>query len=150
MLATLITCYPAFAATERTIYNFGTVSSGDGRFSLAGLIRDASGNLYGTTSQGGAYCVGQSSLCGVVFKLTPPSSLGGKWTESIIWNFGGYSGDGLYPFAGLIMDGSGHLFGTTEKGGAGGGGTVFELTPPFNQRRQLDRVDSLEFSRAYL
>jgi uncharacterized repeat protein (TIGR03803 family) len=89
---------------------------------LAGLTFDASGALYGTTSLGGA------SGNGTVFKLTPPTISGGAWTESVLHSFTGSDGD--YPWAGLIFDGSGALYGTTTGGGASGNGTVFKLTPP--------------------
>jgi uncharacterized repeat protein (TIGR03803 family) len=53
-------------------------------------------------------------------------------SESILWNFNGSDGstDGLIPFAGLIRDASGNLYGTTFLGGTIGFGTVFELSPP--------------------
>lgn len=72
---------------------------------------------------------------GTVYQLTPPSTPGGNWTESILWNFGNGT-DGLEPGGDLVMDSDGDLFGITIAGGrfknANGetGGTVFELTPP--------------------
>ena len=51
-----------------------------------------------------------------MFELTPPSTSGGNWTESILWSFGGGT-DGNYPYAGLIMDAEGNLYGTTALGG---------------------------------
>jgi hypothetical protein len=78
--------------------------------------------------------------CGTVFKLTPPTNSGGAWTESVIYGFCRLSNcsDGASPtWAGVIMDGSGALYGTTQFGGNGrctwvfpGCGTVFKLTPP--------------------
>jgi hypothetical protein len=75
-----------------------------------------------------------------VFELTPPSRVGGAWTNSILWNFGN-GADGAEPEAGMLMDESGNLYGTTVNGGVygtdfdgyfpEGGGTVFELKPPF-------------------
>jgi uncharacterized repeat protein (TIGR03803 family) len=87
----------------------------DGANPWSGLLRDKSGNLYGTTEAGGA------SAFGTVFKLTP----GGQ--KTILYNFAGGS-DGAYPFAALITDGS-NLYGTTYKGGTSGAGTVFKLGP---------------------
>ena len=107
--------------TESVLWSFGNGTDGLGP--AAGLIMDASGNLYGTTRLGGA------SGGGTVFELTPPSTVGEAWTESILWDFGNGT-DGKQPYAGLIMDKSGNLYGTTRNGGASGGGTVFELTPP--------------------
>ena len=88
---------------------------------------DSSGNLYSTTDLGGA------NSAGTVFELTPPATAGGDWTESILWSFGNGT-DGSHPQAGLLMDTSGNLYGTTFDGGAFAtastpGGTVFELTP---------------------
>jgi uncharacterized repeat protein (TIGR03803 family) len=102
--------------TESVIYNFGTGSS-DGAVPFAGVIFDNAGNLYGTTFGGG-------TGSGTVFRLTPP---GNGWTEKILYNFQGNDGD--FPYAGLIFDQSGNLYGATSDGGTGGGGTVFELSP---------------------
>ena len=60
----------------------------------ADLIMDKSGNLYGTTQHGGAYAALQPG--GTVFELTPPSTSGGNWTESVLWSFGNGT-DGSYP-----------------------------------------------------
>ena len=111
------------------LYSFCAQSNcTDGEFPEARLTRDPSGNLYGTTNEGGAN--GE----GAVFKLRPPPAGQTLWTEIVLYSFCARSGrnctDGSFPRAGLIRDVSGNLYGTTEDGGAGGGGTVFELTPP--------------------
>jgi uncharacterized repeat protein (TIGR03803 family) len=111
------------ASTETVLYSFfgGT----DGAGPTGGLIWDSAGSLYGTTTSGGNGC--SPSDCGVVFKLTPSS--GGKWSQSVLYSFRGYSnGDGSSPFAALVLDSAGHLYGTTAYGGTGNG-TVFKLTP---------------------
>jgi hypothetical protein len=95
------------------------------------LIVDQAGNLYGTTVYGGTNnCSPGIPGCGVVFKLTP--NAGGTWTESVLYRFAG-GNDGANPYAGLIFDAAGNLYGTTWSGGAnsanGFGGTVFKLTP---------------------
>jgi uncharacterized repeat protein (TIGR03803 family) len=83
----------------------------------AGLILDASGNLYGTTSFGGTGCSGEG--CGTVYELTPES--GGGWKETILHRFDNGT-DGVEPGGGaLFMDPSGNLYGTTEGGGASTG-----------------------------
>lgn len=133
-IITLALNSPAFAAIRTTLWNFGPLNSDDGLYPAAALVRDASGNLYGTTTEGGfSNGVGQPGV-GAVFMLTPPATKGGPWTESILWRFKTVVGDGYYPDAGLVMDKSGNLYGTTSVGGAYGassaGGTVFELTPP--------------------
>jgi uncharacterized repeat protein (TIGR03803 family) len=86
----------------------------------AQFVFDAAGNLYGTTSGGGAY--GE----GTVFELSPNSD--GTWTGAVLYSFTGGS-DGSTPFAGVIFDAAGDLYGTTLSGGDGGSGTVFTLTP---------------------
>src|ERR1019366_6272522 len=92
----------------------------------AGLIFDAAGNLYGTTYGGGTYTSCTSSdYCGTVFELTPAA--GGGWTETVLHSFGNGT-DGWAPYAGLIFDAAGNLYGTTYGGGTYSGGTVFEVT----------------------
>jgi uncharacterized repeat protein (TIGR03803 family) len=91
----------------------------DGTYPYGGLILDSSGNLYGTTAGGGIY------FNGSVFELTPTKA--GQWTETVLHNFN--FSDGISPYAGLVFDGSGNLYGATYAGGTYGYGTVFELTP---------------------
>jgi uncharacterized repeat protein (TIGR03803 family) len=107
------------ARTLTTLYSFS--GGADGEYPVAGLIADASGALYGTTESGG-------SCCGTVFKLTPPTTTGGPWAETVLYSFTG-GADGAQPVASLIADASGALYGTTEGGGSGYG-TVFKLTLP--------------------
>jgi uncharacterized repeat protein (TIGR03803 family) len=90
----------------------------------AGLTFDAAGNLYGSTAGGGAY------NGGTVFQLSP--SANGKWTQKVLHSFSGKGSDGYVPYAGLIFDPAGNLYGTTYGGGAHQGGTVFELSPGAN------------------
>jgi uncharacterized repeat protein (TIGR03803 family) len=105
--------------TERILHSFK--GSADGAHPSANLIFDASGNLYGTTYEGGVHA------SGTAFELTPEATAG--WTEKLLYAFGSYSGDGTFPYAGLTLDGSGNLYGTTYEGGADSSGAVFELTP---------------------
>jgi uncharacterized repeat protein (TIGR03803 family) len=104
---------------ETVLHSFG--ARGDGYYPYASLISDVVGNLYGTTSWGGA-----NGNYGVVFQLVP--GVGGKWKEKVLHSFGA-SGDGVYPYASLILDAAGNLYGTTSQGGAVNSGTVFEITP---------------------
>ena len=105
--------------SESVLWSFGAGGTGDGQHPYAGLVMDSSGNLYGTTFHGGA------NTSGAVFKLTPGS--GGTYTESVLWSFGGTTGDGQHPYAGLVMDSAGNLYGTTYSGSANGSGAVFKL-----------------------
>jgi uncharacterized repeat protein (TIGR03803 family) len=94
----------------------------DGAQPATGLTFDTTGNLYGTTVTGGRYGYG------TVFRLSPNSN--GGWTETVIHSF--HSVDGVFPFASVIFDGEGNLYGTTDAGGAYGFGNVFELSPNAN------------------
>jgi len=102
--------------TEQPIYDF---SGPDGADPYSGVIFDSAGNLYGTTTAGGA------NGFGAVYELSPSGS---GWTERVLYSFTG-GNDGSLPTAGLIFDQAGNLYGSTNVGGASGGGTVFELTP---------------------
>jgi uncharacterized repeat protein (TIGR02543 family) len=117
--ATLFVTSTWATAQEKVLHNFNNNGT-DGFLAQAGLIFDAAGNLYGTTSSGGTYTYG------TVFELTPTA--GGGWTETVLHSFGNGT-DGAYAYAGLIFDAAGNLYGTTSGGGAYDGGTVFELTP---------------------
>jgi uncharacterized repeat protein (TIGR03803 family) len=107
---------------EKVLHSF--LDNGTDGFSpRAGMIFDARGNLYGTTSGGG---IGHY---GAVFELTPSTS--GSWTEKVLHSFApsGQGGtEGYYPQAGLVLDTAGNLYGTTPYGGPYNQGTVFELT----------------------
>jgi uncharacterized repeat protein (TIGR03803 family) len=104
-----------YASTPTTLVSF---NGADGNEPLAGLMADANGNLFGTTFSGGA------SGDGVVFEIAKTSG-GYASTPTTLVSFD-YA-DGQAPFAGLIADANGNLFGTTYRGGASGDGTVFEV-----------------------
>ena len=120
----------AATVSERVLWSFG--ASGDGTFPFAPLIADRWGNLYSTTSNGGA------SNVGTVFELSPPLRQQTQWRESVLWSFGANGAGGYGSEAGLIVDQWRNLYGTTEVGGANGSsaGTVFELSPPPGQQTQ--------------
>jgi uncharacterized repeat protein (TIGR03803 family) len=114
--------------TPTVLHNFNR-NGGDGANPEGSLIFDSAGNLYGTTSNGGA------DENGAVFELSPGAD--GTWTESVLYSFRGT--DGSHPFGSLTFDAHGNLFGTAWQGGNtageceyGGCGTVFELTPNGN------------------
>jgi uncharacterized repeat protein (TIGR03803 family) len=112
---------PAGAASKyKVLYAFK--GGADGEETRGGVVFDQKGNLYGTTLAGGAGGIG------TVFQLTPKAS--GRWTENVLYSFKQDGQDGNGPFAGLIFDPKGNLYGTTAGGGANGNyGTVFQLTP---------------------
>ena len=107
--------------TEQVLYSF--MSGQDGNDPSDGVVRDVAGNLYGTTPYGGIdHCQGS---CGVVFELSPSGS---GWMEQVLYRFQGVP-DGQRPYAGLIIDSAGNLYGASYEGGSNSGGTVFELSP---------------------
>ncbi len=101
---------------EGVIYRFQNGT--DGASPQSGLIFDAAGNLYGTSSAGGANY-------GAVYELTPTQF---GWSEQTLHGFQDYS-LGASPIGGLVFDRSGNLYGTTMYGGAQFSGTVYELMP---------------------
>jgi len=139
--------------TETVLYSFAGGSDGqDGANPTAGLIQDVSGNFYGTTSAGApgpCYIIPMNPPepasdvhCGTVFKLDPT----GK--ETVLHSFAG-GADGAGPFAGLVLDVAGNLYGSTYYGGNGGCsvsgtrpgalptvtgcGTIFKVDPTGNE-----------------
>jgi uncharacterized repeat protein (TIGR03803 family) len=106
--------------TEQVLYSFkgGT----DGASPISSLLFDHAGNLYGTTSEGGAPGCG----CGTIFKLTPGDQ--GNWTESVVHAFTGIP-DGAFPYNGMVADRAGNFYGTTVHGGADGEGAIYQFIP---------------------
>ncbi len=106
--------------SETVLYRFQGGSDG-AMPEAADLVFDQAGNLYGTTYVGGGSQCFED--CGTVYELT---NSGGNWTESILHVFG-QSGDGDEPWAGVILNQTGNLYGTTATGGAHRQGSVYEL-----------------------
>lgn len=115
--------------SEAVLYSFQN-NGEDGNSPSAGLIFDSAGNLYGTTVGGG------NNGVGTVFELSPHS--GGAWSEAVLYNFQNNGQDGINPYASLIFDSVGNLYGTTSGGGTGncvaeggnpGCGIIFEISP---------------------
>jgi len=113
--------------TETVLHSFN-FDGKDGIRPYSSLVMDASGNLYGTTNIGGA------SNLGTVFRLQPNSD--GTWTETVLYSFMGDGIDGTGPYANLVLDKLGNLYGTTYGGGDLGEGTVFEVSPEANDTWQ--------------
>ncbi|HZP24450.1 MAG TPA: choice-of-anchor tandem repeat GloVer-containing protein [Terriglobales bacterium] len=108
--------------SESVLYRFQGGS--DGSAPVGGIVFDSAGNIYGTTSTGGAGGCGTQG-CGTVFKLTPS---GGGWSESVLYRFTGGQ-DGGAPLATVTLDQGGNLYGAASSGGRNGFGVVFELSP---------------------
>lgn len=106
---------------ETVLHSFGAVST-DGRTPTSNLAQDSSGNLYGTTENGGTY------NAGTIFEVAPS---GGSGDDSIVHSFMGYPSDGKFPYGGgFLRDASGNFYGVTLYGGPYlGYGMVFKFTP---------------------
>jgi uncharacterized repeat protein (TIGR03803 family) len=106
---------PAGAIT--VLHAFARGASDGGR-SMGTLIEGRDGNLYGTTHNGG------TSELGTVFRITRAGGF------AVLHSFAGGSGDGAFPWTGIIEGSDGNFYGTTEQGGPfDTGGTVFRMTP---------------------
>ena len=110
------------AAGANTTTTLATFNEDVANLPLAGLIADASGNLYGTTEGGGA------NGWGSIFKLAHGSSALTTLYSFTASGVDSKNADGCDPIAGLVLDGQGNLYGTTFRGGSSGFGTVFKLS----------------------
>ena len=114
--------------SESVLFNFNSGGTGaTGSYPHSSLIEDGQGNFYGTAPNGGTHSEG------VVYELSPPTTGGGMWTQTILWNFNNNGTDGYLPWtwgSGLVMDSHGNLYGTTQAGGAYNLGAAWELSPP--------------------
>jgi uncharacterized repeat protein (TIGR03803 family) len=119
------------AAGTNALSTLVTFDETNGSYPAAGLIADASGNLYGTTTQGGM------NNDGTVFKIAA-----GTHTFSTVVTFDGTNGSG--PQAGLIADAAGNLYGTTGYGGTSNDGTVFKIAAGTHGLNTLAVFDGTE------
>ncbi|MCE9519392.1 MAG: hypothetical protein K8R87_07565 [Verrucomicrobia bacterium] len=102
-----------------TVVKFtGNGASNKGSTPKAGLVSDGAGNLWGTTTSGGA------NKGGTIFKIAQAT---GVLTTVVEFTFNGASNKGSAPCAGLVNDGAGNFWGTTKFGGKSGNGTVFKI-----------------------
>ena len=108
------------AGVEKVLYSFGSFAD-DGTNPEAGLLWDGVGTFYGTTETGGT--PGCLNGCGTIFRVTTAGR------ERVEYSFGDSSTGGFIPFAALIRDNAGNLYGTTGEGGPSNAGTVFKFTP---------------------
>ena len=104
--------------TITVLHSFSTRA--DGSLPYAGVTIDRAGNLYGTTSEGA------NGNVGTVFKLIHTE---GGWTLNTLYTFD-HPNDGFSPAARVVFGPDGSLYGTTQSGGQGGGGVVYNLRPP--------------------
>lgn len=112
---------------KSTIFSF---NGPDGAEPMSEVVFDHAGNLYGTTYGGGGHgndiCFYDNNGCGTVYELTPSN---GAWTEAVLHAFPATAFDGQNPYANLIFDSAGNLYGSMPQGGASGEGAVFQLSP---------------------
>jgi uncharacterized repeat protein (TIGR03803 family) len=101
----------------KVLYNF---DGKNGQGPQGPLVFDNAGDLYGTTTAGGP------GDAGVIFKLLPTN---GKWNEKVLFTFPGNGKGGASPYAGVVRDRQGSLYGTTNAGGTIGFGVVFQVIP---------------------
>jgi uncharacterized repeat protein (TIGR03803 family) len=104
---------------ETVLYSF--TGGADGAIPLAGVILDSAGNLYGTTEHGGDLTCNSGAGCGTVFKVDRAGE------ETVLYSFTTAADGAGTPFAGVIRDAAGNLYGTTADGGPFYSGTVFKL-----------------------
>jgi uncharacterized repeat protein (TIGR03803 family) len=111
------------AGKETVLYSFtgGVLGGKDGASPLGGIIRDAAGNLYGTTYGGGP------DNFGTVYKVDAAGN------ETVLHAFTGANIDGEYPQGALAQDSAGNLYGTTQIGGTANSGTIFKVDPAGNE-----------------
>ena len=113
---------PLRLIANRAIILYAFTGGSDGAGPNSPLVFDGSGNLYGTARQGGL------TGNGTIFKLTPNHVQPG-WRETTLHSFQGTPNDGAFPYASVVFDAVGNLYGTTFYGGSAGVGTVFKLSP---------------------
>ena len=115
--------------TENVLYSFPKSPKALGTHPWGGLVFDAAGNLYGTTTSGGLSSMYCQYNCGTVFELVAPIGGSGNYQQKVLFEFNYF--DGANPVASLIRDSAGRFYGTTESGGSLPGpslyGTVFEV-----------------------
>ena len=118
------------SGTESVVYSFGA-SASDGTQPQSTLVQDSNGNLYGTTTGGGAHA--SSGSGGTIFEIPAdpstklPTAIPSTGTAPIVYSFAASSSDGNYPIGGLTIGSDGYLYGTTSAGGSNGNGTVFQI-----------------------
>ena len=124
------TVFEIAAGSNTTITTLASFDGTNGEYPLAGVVMDAQGNLYGTTSSGGA------ANDGTVFEIAAGSN-----TITALASFNS-SINGANPQTGVVMDAQGNLYGTTSIGGANGSGTVFEVAKGSNTITTLASFNS--------
>jgi uncharacterized repeat protein (TIGR03803 family) len=118
--------------TYSVLYSFA--GGADGALPRAALTMDASGNLYGTATEGGDFTACGFSGCGTIFELSPS---GGSWNFQVLYNFTNTSTSGVFPASGLTLDAAGNLYGTAAYGGPTDAGVAYKLTKSANWQQSV-------------
>lgn len=105
--------------SEKVLYSF--TGGSDGSSPISNLVFDSAGNLYGTTSEGGA----PGCQCGTVFRLSPRN---GSWVETTLHRFAGPP-DGAFVYNGMVVDSAGNYYGATVHGGTANEGAIYKFVP---------------------
>jgi uncharacterized repeat protein (TIGR03803 family) len=134
--AAFMLMFAAGAQAQKFTDIYGFQGTANGVAPWSSLTFDGAGNLYGTTRYGGVNNCAAGLGCGVAYQLSPPASGTGPWTQTVMHVFTNGS-DGATPFAGLVADNAGNLYGATYSGGSftrtncksNGCGVIFELSP---------------------
>lgn len=103
------------------LYSFGT-NGLDGQYPMSAVTVDPNGNVYGTTALDGNHSNG------TVFKLAF-DSVNNIYSWAWSYSLGAQTTDGIYPYANLIQDANGNLYGTTTTDPTNYSGTIFKVTP---------------------
>jgi uncharacterized repeat protein (TIGR03803 family) len=135
LAALAFTLLPHAQAQTETVLD-SLLGTNDGNYPYSGVSFDSAGNFFGTTLYGGIYNCNSQIGCGAAFEVSPPASGSGPWTETILHTFTGDT-DGGEPYAGLIPDNAGNVYGATYFGGnttsarckPNGCGVIYELSP---------------------
>lgn len=114
---------PSATWSFRTVFTFGSTASAGGGEPYCGVAIDAKGVIYGTTESGG------KNYSGVLFKLTPSAANPDHYAETVLHSFDEDFAYGDTPRGRLAIGPDGAVYGSTEGGGTGGGGTVFRYAP---------------------
>jgi uncharacterized repeat protein (TIGR03803 family) len=115
LMLAVVTTQTAQAQTFTVLWSFAGAPGPGSPY--AGLIQDHAGNLYGTTYGGG------TSGAGTVFKVSKAGQ------DTVLYNFCAYNCTvGYFPYAGLVQDPNGNLYGTASNGGTTGAGAVFKVS----------------------
>ncbi|MGD0134516.1 MAG: choice-of-anchor tandem repeat GloVer-containing protein, partial [Bryobacteraceae bacterium] len=115
----MLSAMTEIALPAQTFTSLFSFDGADGQSPSAELVQATNGDLYGTTTTGGA------NGGGTIFKIAPGGTL------TTLYNFCSQTNctDGQSPYAGLVQATNGYLYGTTTAGGANGDGTIFQMNP---------------------